>query len=117
MKRALVSVMAVATAGVLSGCGAEPGNDGVDSSEHSVLYGTELTTSRTAISPTISGAIITKPPRGEPLGPDDPKAREQFNPLDANLAALARATLKCKGSIDPDDFDGSSGYLKARFEK
>lgn len=120
MKRALVSVMAVATAGVLSGCGgAESGQDAVDSSEQSILYNSELTAVRPTItSPTISGAIITRPPKGgEPLGPDDPKAREQFNSLDANMAALARATLKCKGSIDPDDYDGSSGYLKPRFEK
>jgi hypothetical protein len=109
--------MALATAGVLSGCGAEPGQDGVDSSEHSVLYGTELTTSRTSLSPTISGSLVVRPPKGELIGRDDPKGREQFNPLDANLAALVRATLKCKGSVDPDDFDGSSGYLKPRFEK
>lgn len=118
MNRALVTVMAVATAGVLSGCGAEPGQEAVDSSEQqSVLAGGELTASRTVLSPTISGAILTKPPRGELIGKEDPKGREQFNAFDGHMAGLARATLKCKGSIDPDDYDGSSGYLKARFEK
>src|SRR5687768_10953200 len=116
MNRVLVSVMAVATAGVLSGCGAESGQEAVDSSEQSVLFGSELTASRTVLSPTISGAVVVRP-RGELIGKEDPNRREEFNPLDAHMAALARATLKCKGSIDPDDYDGSNGYLKARFEK
>ena len=118
MKRALVTVMAVATAGVLGGCAAESGSEAVDSSEDSLLYGSELTAARTSLtSPTISGAILARPPKGELIGRDDPRSREQFNPFDANMAALARATLKCKGSIDPDDYDGSSGRLKPRFEK
>ncbi|HMJ14407.1 MAG TPA: hypothetical protein VK524_23485 [Polyangiaceae bacterium] len=118
MKRALVTVMAVATVGLLSGCGAESGQEAVDATEQGVLFGSEFAVSPTVISsPTLSSTFVAKPPRGELIGRDDPKGRGQFNSFDAHLSALGLATLKCKGFVDPDDYDGSNGVLKQRFEK
>lgn len=121
MKRSLLGALAMALLGVLSGCGADPGQteqEAVGQNQASAVLGTAITlvaAPTTTLSPS-TGLFVLSPPKGELLGPEDPKTRAQFNPLDAHLSALALATIKCKGFLDPDDYDASSGMLKPRFQ-
>lgn len=119
MNRFLVCALAVATMGVLTGCGAEPGlepQEAVDESSASLLYSiASLETSPTvATAPTLS--TTTRYP-GVLIGKEDPARRATFNAYDAHLAALALATIKCKGFVDPDDYDGTGGVLRPRFSQ
>jgi len=124
MKHSLLGALAVALLGVVSGCGADPsqssGQEATGEDQAAAVLGASptLTLERASTTTLASSELLfaARPPRGELIGPDDGKGRLQINPLDAHLSALALATIKCKGFLDPDDYDATSGMLKPRFQ-
>jgi hypothetical protein len=124
MNRAAAFSFALGSAlAMLSGCIATPAT-GDDTGETDQALDRSLVAStvdksaaQTALTPTAAQLAASKLNPKPPVGPvwTSPYAA-QCSRYDTYTAALAEFTIACTGTIGPDSFDVSGGFLKRTFE-